>query len=140
MAGWLPEAAFAHAMYWLNLSKYRYLDFAAVLTYNHKPKGLLESIYAEIVVIIFMGILGIGFSMLTKAIFSKNIYLKAWLYGILAWFLIYAVITMYQLKYIYPVDTGTSFVKLIAASIWGISMAWAYFRLNRKYGVQNQPD
>ena len=99
-------------MYWLHLTKFRYLDFAAVLTFNHLPKGFLESLFAEVVVLIFLGVLGIGFSMLIKVISSKNIYFKGWLYGTFMWFAIYATMTMYELKHIYPVDTMTAFLKL----------------------------
>jgi hypothetical protein len=109
-------------MYKLHLTKLRYLDFAAVLTFNHLPKWWGEVLLAEAVVLIFLGVLGIGFSMLLKGISSKNIYFKGWLYGVFMWFVIYAVITMYKLEHIYPVDTKTALCSLISALIWSIGM------------------
>jgi hypothetical protein len=136
IAGWLPQVAFNLTMYFLHLTKYRYLDFAAVLTFNHLPEGWLESIFAEFVVVVFLGVLGIGFSILLKGVSGSNIFLKGWLYGTFLWFAIYAAMTMYELKHIYPVDTQTAFLTLVAASIWSIAMTWVFLFLNKKYGVK----
>ena len=90
------------------MTKFRYADFAAVLTFNHLPKGFLEILFAEVAVVIFEGILGIIFSMLIKVVSSKNLYFKGWLYGTFMWFAIYAAMTMYKLEHIYPVNTNTA--------------------------------
>ena len=137
VAGWPPQIAFTAIMFKLHFTKLRYLDFAAVLTFNHKPQGFFEVLFAEIVVIVFLGVLGIGFSMLLKVVSSENIFFKGWLYGTFMWFAIYTAMTMYELKHIYPVDTNTAFSSLIAASIWSIAMVWVLLFLNRKYGVKN---
>jgi hypothetical protein len=137
VAGWPPEITFISTMYKLHLTKLRYLDFAALLTFNHKPQGWAEIVLAEVVVLIFLGVLGIGFSMLLKVISSKNIYFKGWLYGTFMWFAIYAVMTMYKLEHIYPVDTKTALYSLISASIWSIGMTWTYGFLNRKFEKEN---
>lgn len=137
LAGWPLELAFSLIMSGLHLTKYRYLDFAAVLTYNHRPQGLGEVLFAEFVVLIFLGILGIGFSFVLKAVSSSNIYLKGWLYGTFVWFSIYVVMTIFQLKHIYPVDTMTAASNLIAASFWSVTMTWTNLWLNRKYGVKD---
>jgi hypothetical protein len=107
-------------MFKLHFTKLRYLDFAVVLTFNHLPQGFLEILFAEIIVIIFLGVLGIVFYMLLKVVFSENIYIKGWLYGTFMWFAIYATMTMYKLEHIYPVDTNTALFSLIAASIWSM--------------------
>lgn len=81
IAGWLPQIIFTSIMFKLHFTKLRYLDFAAVLTFNHKPQGFLEILFAEIVVIIFLGVLGREFSMLLKVVSSANLFFKGWLYG-----------------------------------------------------------
>ena len=134
---WPIQILFTGTMYWLRVTKLRYLDFAAVLTFNHLPKGFLEVIFAEVVVIIFLGVLGIGFSMLIALVSSKNLFFKGWLYGTFMWFAIYAAMTMYKLKHIYPVNTKTAVISLLAASLWSIVMTWILLFLNRKYGVVN---
>jgi hypothetical protein len=136
-AGWPPQIVFTATMFKLHFTKLRYLDFAAILTFNHKPQGIWEVIFAEIVVIIFLGVLGIGFSMLLKVVSSENLFFKGWLYGTFTWFAIYAAMTMYKLEHIYPVDTRTALVSLIAAAIWSIGMTRVLLYLNRKYGVKN---
>lgn len=75
--------------------------------------------------------------MLLKGVSTLNIYLKGWLYGTSIWFAIYAVMTIFELKHIYPVDTSTAAISLIGASIWSIGMTWAFIFLNKKYGVRN---
>jgi hypothetical protein len=137
VAGWLPQIVFTVIMFKLHFTKLRFSDFAAVLTFNHKPQGFLEVLFAEIVVIVFLGILGIIFSMLLKVISSENIFFKGWLYGTFMWFAIYSTMTMYKLEHIYPVDTNSALFSLITASIWSIVMTWVLLFLNRKYGVKN---
>ena len=136
-AGWPLQIIFTGTLFKLHLTKLRYLDFAAVLTFNHTPQGWTEVLFAEAVVIIFMGVLGIVFSMLIKAVTSRNIFFKGWLYATFTWFIIYAIMTMYELKHIYPVDTSTALYSLITASIWSIGMTWTFLFLNRKFGVEN---
>ena len=104
---------------------------------DNKPQGFLEVLFAEIVVINFLGVLGIGFSILLKVVSSENIFFKGWLYGTFMWFAIYAAMTMYRLNHIYPVDTNMAFFSLIAASIWSIGMTRTLLFLNQKYGVEN---
>ncbi len=137
LAGFPLQLVFMLIMHQLHLTKYHYADFAAVLTYNHRPEGLMETLFAEFVVLIFQGVLGIGFAFFLKAVSSANIFLKGWLYGTFVWFAIYAVMTIFQLKYIYPVDTLTAASNLIAASIWSFGTTWAILFLNRKYGVKD---
>jgi hypothetical protein len=137
VAGWPLQVVFTHTMYWLHLTKYRYLDFAAVLTFNRLPKGWLDSLLAEFVVVVFLGVLGIIFAMLIKVVTSMNLYFKGLLYGTFMWFAIYSAMTMYELKHIYPVDPMTAFLTLVAASMWSVGMTWTLLFLNRKYGVKN---
>ncbi|HEX3044875.1 MAG TPA: hypothetical protein VHY08_08965 [Bacillota bacterium] len=137
VAGWPLQVVFTYTLYYLHLTKFRYLDFAAVLTFNHLPKGFLESLFAEIVVIVFQGVLGIGFSFLLNAISIENIYFKGWLYGTFCWFAIYAIVTLFRLEHIYPVDTLTALISLLAATPWAIIMTWVFKFLNKKFGQLN---
>lgn len=133
-AGWPPQIAFTATMFKLRLTKLRYLDFAAVLTFNHRPQGWPEVLFAEAIVIIFLGVLGIIFSLLIPVLSSKNIFFKGWLYATFTWFAIYAAMTMYELKHIYPVDTMTAFYSLVTASVWGIAMVGVFLFLDKKIG------
>jgi hypothetical protein len=82
-------------------------------------------------------VLGIGFSYFLKAVSSSNIYLKGWLYGTFCWFAIYSVMTIFELKHIYPADTMSVASNLITAAIWSVSMTWVNLLLNRKFGVKD---
>lgn len=137
MAGFPLQLVLMLIMHELHLTKYRYVDFVAVLTYNYRPEGLMDTLFAEFVVLVFQGVLGIGFAFFVKAVSYSNIYLKGWLYGAFVWFAIYAAMTIFQLKKIFPVDTMTAASNLIAASIWSFGMTWTNLYLNRKYGVKD---
>jgi hypothetical protein len=139
LVGWLPQELFTWAMfYWFHIVKFRYHDFAAMIVFNYKPKAMWETIFAELIVLFFVGFLGAVFSMLIKAIFSSNLLFKGWSYSVICWFLIYCAVTLFTVKGIYgTMDSKTALINLIAASIWGIVMAWTLLFLNRKYGVKN---
>ena len=139
IAGWLPEVIFTFSNLWIfHLTKFGYLDFAAIITYNHKPQGFLQHLFSELVVIIVLTFLGAVFAMLIKVIQSPAIILKGTLYGAISWFLIYVLFALYKIEGISgKIDFPTAVINLLGAAIWGIGMAWTLLFLNRKYGVKN---
>lgn len=131
--GWFPQACFTIPMYMLHLTKARYMDFAAVLAFNHLPKGFLDSLLAEVVVIAFQAALGGIFAIWIKSVSSENILLKGGFYGGFAWFTIYAVTALYKLEGLYPLGAGTALCSMIASVIYGVTLGWALLVINRKY-------
>lgn len=132
--GWLPQFIFTMIMYFgFHLVELRYLDFAGILAFNHKPQGVWESIFAESIVIGQMGGLGILFVLIIEVISSKNLLLKSGLYGGFTWFTIYLIAELFQVKGIYGVvDFKTSISNVIAAVIWGIALGGAFLLLKSK--------
>jgi len=139
VVGWVPEALFTLPMYGIfHLVKLRYLDYAAILAWGNSPQGLVQSLFAEFVVIIFLGFLGILFTMLIKIVFSDNFVFKGWLFGAVFWFAIFSIFAFFKIKGIVGVvDFKTAFFNLVGASIWGIAMTLVLLFLNRRYGVKN---
>jgi hypothetical protein len=72
IVGWLPQIIFTATMFKLHFTKLCYLDFAAVLTFNYLLQRFFKIVFAEFVVVGFLGTLGIGFSMLLKVIASEK--------------------------------------------------------------------
>lgn len=139
VAAWVPEALFTLPMYGLfHQVKLRYLDYAAILAWGNQPQDLLQTLFAEFVVMIFLGFLGIVFTMLIKAVFSENFVFKGWLYGAVVWFGIFSVFAFFKIKGIVGVvDFKTAFFNLVGASIWGIAISVNLLYLNRRYGVKS---
>lgn len=137
IGGALPEMIFTLTLYGLHLIRFRYMDFAAILAFNHRPKGLFQSIIAEVIVWLFLGLLGAVFSLTTKHIASDNLVLKSALFGTYSWFFIYGIVTLYKVYPFYPILFPTSFAHLIGGLIWGFSMGWLYSLFNKKFGLKN---
>lgn len=58
--GSVAEMFFILTMFFgFHFNKLRYMDFAAVFAFNHRPVGLFQSIIAEMLVYIFYGLLGV---------------------------------------------------------------------------------
>lgn len=139
VAGWLPQMLFMQPMYWIfKLIKLQYLDYGAYLSFNHRPEGLSQFLFSEFTVVLFLGFLGVLFSMLIKIISSANLIFKGWLYGALLWFIIFSIFSLFKVNGVYGViDYNTAIINLIGASIYGIGMSWTLLFLNGKYGVKN---
>lgn len=137
--GWFPQELFTLVMFYgFRTVRFRYHDFAALIAFNYKPNSIWDTIFAELLVVIFVGFLGAGFSMLIKTICSVNFHFKGWAYGVFWWFIIYCAITLFTIKGIYEtIDSKTALINFIAASIWGVGMARAFLFLNRRYRIQN---
>lgn len=137
--GWAPQFVFTMAMYFgFHLVKLRFLDFAGILAFNHKPAGWLESIFSEVIVLLQMVGLGILFAWVIKIISHYNLVLKGAIYGGLTWFIIYVLAVLNKVKGIYGVvDFNTSVINLVGSIIWGLTLGWALLFLNRKYEVRN---
>lgn len=135
--GAFPEMVFTLTLYYVfNAIRFRYLDFASVIAFNHLPKGLFQIIVAEFGVFVFTGFLGVIFSHLIKTISSRNIILKGAFFGISIWFFVYAFITFFKVRPLFPIGFQTSILHMIGGVIWGITTAWTYRKFVEKYGVE----
>lgn len=135
--GGIPQMVFTLTMYSLHLAKFRYMDFAATIAYNHRPIGLVQSILTELMVLLFVAFLGVIFSLVVKHISSENLIPKATLFGIYIWFFIYAVVTAYKIRPLESIDFPTSIIHMVGGLIWGFFMGLTYKFLTRKYGLKN---
>jgi hypothetical protein len=140
IAGWLPTFIFSTAIYFgLHLLKLRFMDFAGLLAFNHKPHGLPESLFSELIVLGQMGVYGILFAFITKVIASPHPILKGGLYGGFMWFITYSLANFFKVKGIHGiVDFNTAFINLTASVIWGITLGGIFLVLDRQYRLKNE--
>lgn len=134
--GSIVEMVFTLMMYYSGISKYRFMDFAGIITFNHRPDGILEMIIAEASVWIFCGVLAVGFVYLIKAISTRSIIFKGVIYGISSWFLIYGIVTIFRIDGLYPSDFPTSATHLLGGLIYGMSMAYSFIYLTGRVNIE----
>lgn len=119
----------------LELSELELSDFAGLLTLGTLPRGLVEDIFSIFVDLMVSGALGIVFAYLVIAIGSKYILFKGWFYASAIWYLYYPLISIVVLDKISP-DVMTHIVNSIVAGLFGIVMAYAFYRLH----LRSRPD
>ncbi len=137
--GWLPTFVFSMAIdLGFHLLKLRFMDFAGILAFDHKPHGFWEALFSEAIVLAQMGALGMLFTLIIAIIARPHLLLKGGLYGGFTWFITYAMADLFKVTGIHgTVDFPTAFFNLIASVLWGTALGWALLWLNRKYDVQN---
>jgi hypothetical protein len=120
------------SVYFCRFAKCLYLDWAAAMLYGHKANSLIEAIVALIAQVVFTGFLSIIFAHLIPAITSRNFWIKGWLFGILSWFLIYAVFILFKVPEFghRPVESVIS--NFFTASVYGIIQAEALLYLEKR--------
>lgn len=138
IAGWFPQFVFTTTMYYaFHLVKLRYLDFSAILGYGHKPQNWLQTIFAELIVVGFLGVLGAIFALVIKVIRSTNIMLKGALFGAGVWFLIFATTYVSKVEGLYKyINFPTAVINFSGAAIWGISTSLVFLFLNKRYSTK----
>lgn len=118
-------------LYYLNFAKLRFLDFAAVMIFGHRPNNMGESLFAFIGQIGFYGLLGIVFLFIIPRISSSNLLLKSSIFGVTVWFSVYAVVVLYKIPELEVVSLSTALSNFIVASIWGVLLGYMVGRLDR---------
>lgn len=137
--GWIPQMLIMQSLHWIfHATKFQYLDFVAIMAFNNHPKGILQFLFAEVLVVAVLTTAGSIFAMLVKVISSRSLILKGAIWGGSVWFILYTAVILYKVEKIYgQIDFSTAFFNLLGAVIYGVFMAWALLILNRKYGVEN---
>jgi hypothetical protein len=110
----------------------KYLDFASVMIFGHKPQGVGEAIFGEVAVIGWTGILGIAFAYLIPHISSLNYRFKGALYGAAIWFAVYAVTILYKVSELSNIDITTALFNEVLGMVWGILLVEALKWLDGK--------
>lgn len=115
--------------YVFHFSRIRFLDYAAVVIYGSYPTSLKDTVFALIVQILFTAMLSIVFAYLFPVISGRNYLFKGWIFGIMAWFAIYAVGMLFDLPMFERILTNTAISHFIISSIYGIVLAISLKRM-----------
>lgn len=109
--------------YLLGLYEEQLLDWASASILGKLPTTTYETIWSQLGQIFFCGFLGIVFSYLLLKLTSGNYLIKGWLFGVLAWFSIYALSIAIRLPFMHVHNLPATVSHFIAASIYGLTLA-----------------
>lgn len=133
----IPLTIFNLTVYYLKISKLRYLDFAAVMIYGHRVTNTLEVTFAYFATLFFTSSLGIIFAYLIPSTSSRNIIFKGFLFSGGIWFLFYAIAVLFKIPELKHVDFLTSLCNFIGAIIWGITLGYSLWWIDNKGKQRN---
>lgn len=134
-AGGIVMNIYIQLAWFFNLTQVRYVDWASVLLYGHRPHGVGDAVFAQIVQVIFAGILGILFAYLILAISSRHYLLRGAIFGFAAFFLIYGATLLFELHEVIPLELPTVAVDFAGAGIFGLVLAETLHLLDKKVDV-----
>lgn len=127
------DTIFSLTVYYLGMSTHRFQDFGAILSFGYRPTNGWESVFAELIVFIFSGFLGILFVYLLPVIKLRYIFFKGWLLGVGAWFFIIVLVTMFSVQGLNIINSITVFLNFLGASIYGVALGL----ITKRFFVQN---
>ncbi|KJS14280.1 MAG: hypothetical protein VR67_00600 [Peptococcaceae bacterium BRH_c8a] len=116
--------------YILNFSERRFLDWASMIIYGSLPTSTFQIVYAQIIQLLWVGLLGIIFALLIPAITSRFYLGKGVIYGLMSGFIIYAITTLFRIPNLVIFSTTTVLSNHIGGIIWGLTMAYVLRRLD----------
>lgn len=119
--------------YVLHFTNYRYLDFAAQILYGNEPKFWWDLTFAQIIELIFCGLVGILYNTVIPKNTNRNYLIKGWLYGVTVWLFLCTMGMIYRIPYFSNPPWQTTNSDFITSSIYGVVLAWSLRLLDKKY-------
>jgi len=127
----------SYVSYLLGVANLRYIDWPAIIITGHTPNNALETVFALLVQLIFVGFLGIVFTYLISTLIeSSNHLFKGVLFGFISWFAIYAFTFLADVIKLTPLDMGTALTDFAGAVVFGLTLAQVLFQLDNRQGLE----
>ncbi|MEW6182973.1 MAG: hypothetical protein AB1500_07325 [Bacillota bacterium] len=133
-AGAIQDAV-DYLSYALNINDLRYIDWVAIIIFNHKPTSISETALAAGGELFFSGILGVVFAYLIPKVTSKNFLFKGWVYGVLVWFALYSIMELFKVKGLTAINVSSAASDVVTSSIYGLLLAVSLIWLDKKVRV-----
>lgn len=116
----------------LKVATLRYADFAAILILGRKPHSLWEGIFAQLGQILFSALLGVSFAYLIPRLSTRYYYFKGAVFGAGVWFLSNTVTVLFKVPGLTRNSLASALVGYSAAIAYGITLAYAFRRLENR--------
>lgn len=119
----------------LGFYKERLLDWSASVLFGRLPLNSIEIFFAQIGQIFFAGFLGVlSIYMLLKVI-DENYLLKGWVFGIVIWFGLYAISTVFKLPGLEKHTINATISHFISASTYGLVLSFVMHALDKRMRI-----
>ncbi|MEW6448762.1 MAG: hypothetical protein AB1426_11900 [Bacillota bacterium] len=126
-----------HVAFILDFAALRYVEWAGIVVFGHKPHGPGEFIIAQSLQLFFSGIVGIIFAYLLLLVTNKNLLFKGWVYAILSWFALRGLAKTCNLSML-DLDFATALANIVNVSVYGLLLASLMHWLQKRYGSGNE--
>ena len=133
LIGGVSTTILGYLFFLLKFGTMRFADFAAIMIYGRKAKGILELLFAILIHWGFSGAGGVLFVYLLKIITPENLFLKGWFFGVSIWFFVYIVTELFKIPEMATISLNSAVANFLVSSLYGIVMAKAYLFLEQKY-------
>lgn len=118
----------------LNWEIIRFIDWAGIIIFGDLPRSFIEGLFALLMHLLWVGVLGIGFAFLIPQVTSQGYLLKGMIYGVVLGFFIYAIPTLLQTPILKETSLATVFSNHTGGAIWGLVMSQTLHVLDKRYG------
>ena len=114
---------------YLNFDDELYLEWGAIVIFGRLPENILEIIIAQISQLFFAGFLGIVYIYLINKLSSKNHLFTGLIYGIMVWFVIYAISLAFRLPHLTTHSLAAILSNSLGSILYGVTLVLILQRL-----------
>jgi hypothetical protein len=115
--------------YYFHFDQTRFIDFASVLLYSHKPTFWWDTIVAGLAQVFFSCGMAIIFIYLLPIINTKNYLFKGAFFSVTGWFAIYTIASIYKIPEISQLPWQSAVDHMIGSTVFGLVIAETIRRL-----------
>lgn len=104
----------------LNFGKLHFYEISGVMIFGHLPRGLIQSIFAEIGHIGLSAAVGIALAYLLPKIKTDYLWIKGIFAGLAVWFAVYASTVLFKVPVVHKTDLPSALTNFLASIIYGL--------------------
>ncbi|HBV88574.1 hypothetical protein [Desulfosporosinus sp.] len=109
--------------FYLNITKLRYVDWVAIMTYGHEPVTILDGFFALVVQLGLNGVLGVVFAYLLPILGFEHYLLKGMVFGVGFYQFNSFITNLYHMPGLTQTETYTAISNTVTSAIFGILLA-----------------
>ncbi|MGI6630587.1 MAG: hypothetical protein ACOX4H_08740 [Bacillota bacterium] len=107
-------------------------SWASVVIYGRMAENTWEIVFSQVGQLFFAGFLGIIFAYIMLKLTSRNYLFKGWLYGLIAWFGVYGISTIFRIPFISAHSTVIVTSHLLSASLYGVLLGAGLHQISKR--------
>lgn len=104
----------------LNFGKLYFCDISGVMIFGHLPRGLMQSIFAEIGHLGLTATVGIVLAYVLPKIKTSYLWIKGTFAGLAVWFAVYATTVLFEVQSVLKTDLPSALTNSLASVLYGL--------------------